>query len=105
MTTHDLRVISGESQREFAEHYHIPVATVRNWDSRGSMPEYVHYIIDLLQRTEGRMNEAVQELAGIFYDDQNEDDRKEVIADGVWWDKYSEAPDLYRDPYNDDCAD
>lgn len=104
MTTHDLRAISGESQREFAEHYLIPVATVRNWDSRGSMPAYLYYIIDRIQMYEQLLS-RLWSSEEIEIENKDGVVKKEVIDDGEWWDKYSEAPDLYSDPYNDDCED
>lgn len=46
MTTHKLREFFGYSQFEFAEHFDIPLATVKNWDSRDCMPIYLYRIIE-----------------------------------------------------------
>lgn len=55
MKTHEIRTKLGMSQREFAKYIGVPVATVRNWDSRGTMPEYVANLIE-------RLEEALREL-------------------------------------------
>lgn len=41
LTTHEVREWFGMSQAEFAQQFKIPVATVRNWDARGTMPTYI----------------------------------------------------------------
>ena len=45
MTTHNTRKMLGNiTQKEFAERFNIPVSTVKNWDARDCMPEYVFYM-------------------------------------------------------------
>lgn len=56
-TTHELRAWLGLSQREFAERFRIPVPTVRNWDARGTMPDYVGWLIRLYVETENNLIE------------------------------------------------
>lgn len=46
MTTHSIRGLIGAengklTQEEFANRYGISIATVKNWDARGTMPDYV----------------------------------------------------------------
>lgn len=44
MTTHKLRRRLGDfSQQDFAIEFGVPLSTVKNWDSRNCMPEYVYY--------------------------------------------------------------
>lgn len=56
-TTHELRAWLGVSQSEFAERFQIPVSTVRNWDARGTMPEYVGRLIRWYVETENNLIE------------------------------------------------
>lgn len=44
-TTHNLREQLHMTAQEFADRFHIPVGTVRNWDTRGTMPAYIEYLI------------------------------------------------------------
>lgn len=42
MTTHNTRKMLGNiTQKEFAEKFNIPLGTVKNWDARDCMPEYI----------------------------------------------------------------
>ena len=40
-TTHEIRRLFSWTQEEMAIHWGIPLATIRNWDSRACMPDYV----------------------------------------------------------------
>lgn len=53
MTTHSIRgMIGGEkgklTQEQFANRYGISLATVKNWDARGTMPNYVFEMLSEL---------------------------------------------------------
>lgn len=44
-----VRAISGLTQVEFAERYHIPIRTVENWTQRGTVRREISpYLLDLL---------------------------------------------------------
>lgn len=45
ITTHQLRKQLGMTSQEFADRFRIPVGTVRNWDTRGTMPAYIEFLI------------------------------------------------------------
>ena len=38
MTSHNIRKLLGFSQKDLADCFGIPIATVRNWDSKNCMP-------------------------------------------------------------------
>lgn len=73
MTTHSIRrMIGGEkgklTQEQFADRYGISVATVKNWDARGTMPDYIFemlselcYYRDLYVNMVIRQNEELME--------------------------------------------
>ena len=44
MTTHSTRKMLGLTQKEFSKRFNIPLATVKNWDARDCMPEYIFYM-------------------------------------------------------------
>lgn len=41
MTSHNIRKLLGFSQKDLADCFGIPIATVRNWDSKDCMPTYI----------------------------------------------------------------
>ena len=41
MTSHNIRKLLGFSQKDLADCFGIPIATVRNWDSKNCMPTYI----------------------------------------------------------------
>lgn len=44
-----VRTLSGMTQVEFAERYHIPIRTVENWTQRGTVRREISpYLLDLL---------------------------------------------------------
>ncbi len=44
-----VRALSGMTQVEFAERYHIPIRTVENWTQRGTVRREISpYLLDLL---------------------------------------------------------
>lgn len=46
MTSARIRMKLGNlTQKEFAEKYEIPLGTVKNWDARDCMPEYIQNLI------------------------------------------------------------
>lgn len=45
MTSHDIRMKLGLTQVQFADKFEIPLATVRNWDSRSCMPVYINNML------------------------------------------------------------
>ena len=45
----NVRALSGLTQAEFAERYHIPIRTVENWTQRGTVRREISpYLLDLL---------------------------------------------------------
>lgn len=48
MTSHTIRKILGLSQNELAIAFDIPVATVRNWDSKDCMPIYIYEMLSYI---------------------------------------------------------
>lgn len=47
MTTHSLRENFNLTQKDLSDLFSIPLATVKNWDARNSMPSYVFNMIYL----------------------------------------------------------
>ncbi len=48
-TIKELRAITGLSQRQFAEKYHINYRNIQNWEQgTRSVPEYVVYMLERL---------------------------------------------------------
>lgn len=45
MNTKNIRNVLGYTQDDFARKYNIPIATVKNWDSRNCMPSYMYYLV------------------------------------------------------------
>lgn len=45
MTSHTIRKLLDLSQNELAIAFDIPVATVRNWDSKDCMPIYIYQML------------------------------------------------------------
>lgn len=50
MNSKEIRKDLNMSQREFAVKYSIPLATVRNWDSRNCMPIYMSFVFDEIKK-------------------------------------------------------
>lgn len=42
MTTHEIRKWFGWTQKEMSLYWNIPIATIKNWDTRSCMPGYVY---------------------------------------------------------------
>lgn len=60
MTSHSIRFMLGHlTQAEFATKYKIPLATVKNWDARDCMPEYIENLI--FQSIEDEANRIFKE--------------------------------------------
>lgn len=100
-TTHELRAWLGLSQREFSERYQIPVSTVRNWDARGTMPDYVGRLIRWYEDTLKSLMKYMVDAGDLPFCDESKEETGEldVVVDGVPQDEYAAAPDLYSDPY------
>lgn len=47
MKTTEIRKKYNITQKEFGETFGIPVATVKNWDARGTMPIYLYNAIEM----------------------------------------------------------
>lgn len=45
MNTKNIRSVLAYTQDEFARKYDIAIATVKNWDARNCMPEYLYRLI------------------------------------------------------------
>lgn len=65
MTSHTIRKILGLSQNDLAIAFDIPVATIRNWDSKDCMPIYIYEMLSWIA----------------FYEDDAPKKIKERIAD------------------------
>lgn len=48
LTFHEIRILSGLTQKEFSERYNIPKRSIENWDAGSRNPP--EYLIDLLSR-------------------------------------------------------
>lgn len=48
MTSHSVRKMLGLSQNDLAIAFDIPVATVRNWDSKDCMPIYIYEMLSYI---------------------------------------------------------
>lgn len=47
MTTKEIRETYGVTQKMISEIFDISLATIKNWDSRETMPKYVHKMMDM----------------------------------------------------------
>lgn len=52
MTSHNIRKLLGFSQKDLADCFGIPVATVRNWDSKNCMPTYIGEMLSYIYTCE-----------------------------------------------------
>lgn len=52
MTSHNIRKLLGFSQRDLADCFGIPIATVRNWDSKDCMPPYIGEMLSYIHTCE-----------------------------------------------------
>lgn len=66
MRTHEIRQKLNMSQKEFSIEFGIPVATVRNWDARGTMPYYVYELIERIILQNSEFNKLYLETKGLF---------------------------------------
>ena len=64
MTSHSVRQMLDLSQNDLAIAFDIPVATVRNWDSKDTMPIYIYEMLAYIA----------------FYDEHAQKNLKERIA-------------------------
>lgn len=64
MTSHRIRHLLGHlTQAEFATKYKIPLATIKNWDARECMPEYIeNLILTSIEEENNRMFRVYQIL-------------------------------------------
>lgn len=47
MTIREIRALTGLSQKEFGEKYHIPMRSIQNWEGgQRACPEYVIYLLE-----------------------------------------------------------
>ncbi len=65
-TTHDLRAWFGWTQQDFSDYFNIPLSTVKNWDARQCMPEYVENMMkeirecwNIILKYERKQNDTV----------------------------------------------
>lgn len=65
MTSHTVRKMLDLSQNDLAIAFNVPVATVRNWDSKDCMPIYIYEMLSYIA----------------FYDNDARKHLKERIAD------------------------
>lgn len=52
MTSHTIRKLLGFSQKDLADCFGIPIATVRNWDSKDCMPTYIGEMLSYIYACE-----------------------------------------------------
>lgn len=65
MTTHNTRKMLGNiTQKEFAERFHIPAATVKNWDARDCMPDYIFYMCNEIHLANQDYNRLWKNIMG-----------------------------------------
>lgn len=63
MTTHYLRELLGNiTQKEMSELYNIPLGTIKNWDSRECMPDYVFSLIFNLYQVRTDRDKLIEEV-------------------------------------------
>jgi DNA-binding transcriptional regulator YiaG len=56
MNIKELRTLTGMSQSQFADYFHIPKATLQNWEQgRRECPEYVLKLIEYKLKKEGKV--------------------------------------------------
>lgn len=87
MKTHQIRKALGKkfTQQYFCQTYQIPLATIKNWDSRGSAPSWLRWIFadlihyrELAKEYRDKYYEAV--AAGV----DDEEARKKLRSDVVF---------------------
>lgn len=65
MNTKGIRYELNLTAQEFADKFNIPVGTVRNWDSRDCMPDYLFNMIITICKLEEE-NESLQRAINKF---------------------------------------
>ena len=61
-STHVIREELGKlTQEEFAKKFDIPIGTVKNWDARKTMPEYIYNMCHLLANAENWIRKDLEE--------------------------------------------
>ena len=65
-TTHKLRKELHLTTEEFSKKYNIPVGTVRNWDTRETMPTYVENLVRENMKLEEENFKMMDTLINIF---------------------------------------
>ena len=61
MTSHSVRKMLGLSQNELAIAFDIPVATIRNWDSKDCMPIYIYEMLSYIAFFDNNAQKNLQE--------------------------------------------
>lgn len=62
MNVKELRTITGMSQSQFADHFHIPVSTYRKWEIGVQKPaDYIIFMIEAILTFEGYRIEISKE--------------------------------------------
>lgn len=61
MTSHTIRKMLGLSQNDLAIAFNVPVATVRNWDSKDCMPIYIYEMLSWIAFYEDDAPRKLQE--------------------------------------------
>lgn len=61
MTSHTIRKILGLSQNDLAIAFDIPVATIRNWDSKDCMPIYIYEMLSYIAFFDNNAQKNLQE--------------------------------------------
>lgn len=74
MNTKEIRRITGLTQKQLANKFDVPYATLRNWDARDCMPEYMYKMMVKFIRLE-----LQYEILGYKYIGRSESDILDVI--------------------------
>lgn len=69
----ELRDMTGMTQKQFAEWFHIPISTLRKWEQGEARP--ADYIVELIARTIPAADNSLEKIEGIgetiFYYDRD----------------------------------
>lgn len=94
MKTHQIRRALGKkyTQQYFCQTYQIPLATIKNWDSRGTAPDWLLWVFsDLIhwRRIAREYREKLYDAlsAGIEDEDKRKELRQETQLEFSYWDE------------------
>lgn len=96
MTIKEIRTLTGLTQKQFAEKYHITFSSIRNWESgHRTCPDYVAELLEFKVREDLKMDKTICKeydvwLGGELYDKFKGDEKDKAIQCAK---RISESPD------------